>query len=407
MEYTPLLKLYYKDPALYEEISAERTHHPDAVHLNFNIHDSQAFFIQNSETYRLLLQIHKTDKKIESLCHRLPGIALNHFASRCLVDEIVLSNDIEGVNSTRREISEVLEQLSISRHKRRFAGLVQRYLMLQKNDERKLDTCQDIRDIYDELVLKEVIEEDAQDAPDGKYFRKGPVSVSNATQKEIHRGLFPESKIITTMESALSFLNDENIDSLIRISIFHYLVGYIHPFYNGNGRLSRFISSYMLSKELNYLIGYRLSYTIKDNLKKYYDSFKLCNDPKNNGDLTPFLIIFLEILQTSMEQLELALSRRSTEYQRFQEFLTLHPLSANTRYQDIFSFLLQAGLFSGHGVSTRELQELLSLTYTPLYNRLEEIRKRNLLLEEKIGKEKFYKLNLSEFERQCLEENNQ
>ena len=99
----------------------------------------------------------------------------------------------------------------------------------------------------------------------------------SATQKEIHKGLYPESKIMDAMEKSLVILEDKNLDPLIKIAIFHYLFGYIHPFYDRNGRTSRFISSYLLTKVLNNLIGYRISFTIIEHIKEYYDAFKICN----------------------------------------------------------------------------------------------------------------------------------
>ena len=404
MPYELLEKISYRQTKQYEAIYQERFHDDETIHLDFDINGSPAFIVQNASVYRLLLQIQKIDKRVELLCTDLPGAALHQFAQKCLVDEIVLTNDIEGVNSTRREISEVLEQIDDKSGKRRFYGLVRKYLMLQEKEERKLKTCQDVRDIYNDLVLKEVIAENPKDAPDGVIFRKESVSVSNAAQKEIHRGLCPESKIIEAMDQALSFLNGDSCDPLVRISAFHYLVGYIHPFYNGNGRLSRFISSYLLSDELNFLIGYRLSYTIKANIKQYYDGFKICNHPRNRGDLTPFVLSFLDIIQKAMEQLEGALTRRKNDYRKYMGMIPSHPFGRKQRDADLLGYLIQASLFSGHGISTQNLEELLAITYTPLKNKLADLRKMNLLREEKIGREKFYRLNLTEFENQTTKD---
>ncbi|MFR7881399.1 MAG: Fic family protein [Christensenellales bacterium] len=83
----------------------------------------------------------------------------------------------------------------------------------------------------------------------------------------------PESKIIEYMNKALYILNNQSIDILIRVSLFHYYFGYIHPFYDGNGRINRFISSYILSKHFNEVIGFRLSMTIKENLTQYLEAF--------------------------------------------------------------------------------------------------------------------------------------
>ena len=239
-----------------------------------------------------------------------------------------------------------------------------------------------------------------KDAPDGVIFRKDSVSVSNAAQKEIHRGLYPENKIIEAMDHALAFLNGDSCDPLVRISAFHYLVGYIHPFYNGNGRLSRFISSYLLSDELNFLIGYRLSYTVKDNIKQYYDSFKVCNSVRNRGDLTPFVLSFLDIIQKAMKQLEAALLRRKADYDKYMKMISRHPFGEKEKDGDLLGYLIQASLFSGHGIATKMLEGMLGISYTPLKNRLAILRQEQLLVEEKIGREKFYRLNLTEFEKQ-------
>lgn len=135
------------------------------------------------------------------------------------------------------------------------------------------------------MFLSEIREEDPKDVPDGQIFRKDHVDVVSATQRVIHHGAYPESEIIRSMDKAIKILNAENIEPLFRIAIF--LFGYIHPFYNGNGRLNRFISSYYLAHTLEPIMGYRLSYTIKENINRCYKSFRIVNDKKTKGILRP------------------------------------------------------------------------------------------------------------------------
>lgn len=402
MPYDDLRKIYYSDPKHYEDIYHMRYNSPYAQHIDFMINDNPAFLVVTPKIHSHMLSIYKLEKKILLACESLPGVALQQFFRRCLIDEIVLTNNIEGVHSTRREIDGILVNLEKQDKNMRFKGLVQKYLMLQSNTEIPLTTCEDVRKIYDDLVLYEITEDDPKNVPDGRIFRKDSVSVQSATQTEIHKGLYPESKIIDAMKKALLYLNDESVEPLYRISVFHYLLGYIHPFYDGNGRLNRFISSYLLSKELHPALGYRLSYTIRENLRKYYDGFKTCNDPKNLGDLTQFVQMFLEIIEESTAQLFSALEKRATRLKHYRGKIKYLPNSDNLVVYDIYHFLIQAELFSDHGISTQELLDNTDLSRVTLKKRLDEISELRLLKlipYERDKRGKYYGINLEMVEQ--------
>ena len=394
MGYTLLKELYYKDSQAYNNLYKERFESQYTHHIDFKIGDSPAFFVVTPEIQSKMLVIQRADKQVFSIQKELPAKAIEQFSSRCLIDEIVLTNNIEGVHSTRREIDGILSDLGHHDTRTRFRGLVQKYLLLQRNEDISIKTCQDIRHIYDDLALKEVLQDNPDNMPDGKIFRKDPVSVQSPTQKEIHRGVYPEEKIIETMEQALAYLNNESEELLYRTAVFHYLLGYIHPFYDGNGRLNRFISSYMLTKELEPVLSYRLSYTIKENIEKYYAAFKICNHPLNKGDLTPFVTIFLDIIKKSVILLVEALEKRRAQMLHYLEHIQYLPEAESTVVFSLYNYLIQAQLFSEHGISTKELLSYLELSRDTLRKKLEIVEKAHLLKTERIKNEKFYGIDL-------------
>ena len=398
MKYTLLSELYYKRKSSYESTYQDRFSSQHTVHLNFKVKNYPAFFVCTPEIYTILTDILRTNQAVVNLCHVLPGAATHQFARRCLIDEIVLTNSIEGVISTRKEIGDILDDLEAKSKSTRFYGLVQKYAMLMTKETLSLKSCQDIRDIYDELVLEEVIAEEPQNAPDGKYFRKDSVSVYNAAQKEIHRGLYPETAIIDAMEKALSFLNEDSCDVLFRIAIFHYLLGYIHPFYDGNGRLSRFICSYLLSQELEAVTGYRLAFTIKESLKEYFGAFLICNNPLNRGDLTPFLKMFLSIIQKSVEKLKESLQEGFIRLNRCRNQISLAMTQGDQKLEMLYDLFIQAALFSEFGVSTETVLRYANMTRATLARKLEQIPK-SLLIKEKHGRVNYYSLNIDELEQ--------
>ena len=126
--YESLLKLFYKDKELYEQEFNSRINSTTAVFIDFYVNNNQAFFIEDSELLKKVINIEKIDKSIHNLVQLLPKLSTNQFKKRCLIDEIVLSNKIEGVHSTRREIDNVLNDID-SNSSKRFKGLVNKYVL--------------------------------------------------------------------------------------------------------------------------------------------------------------------------------------------------------------------------------------------------------------------------------------
>lgn len=405
MAYRELKKFYYESNERYAQEYMSRFNSEDAVKINFQIGEYQAFFVQTVDVMRLAFEIAKLDKTIEKLYRELPGVAIQQYSKKCLIDEIVITNKIEGVHSSRKEIGEaldVLETQSQSRGRRqRFLSLVNKYLKLIQKEKIVLSDCEDVRKIYDEIFLEEVVREDPENKPDGKLFRKDIVTVHSETDKVIHTGLMPEEKIIDSMTAALNFLNDDTIEPLFKICLFHYLIEYIHPFYDGNGRLGRFILSYGISNTLTPLIAFRLSETIKENIKEYYKAFATCNDQRNLGDLTPFLLMQLNVILTAMKELEKSLMEKVITWNKYEA--VIEKRCSNIELLRMYSFLIQAALFSEKGISMAELQQNMNCSQYIIKNLMKQIPEDMMIVQMK-HKYKFYSINLEKLNAIMLEE---
>lgn len=365
----------------------------DTIHLSVNIGENAAFICQTPDIYKQIISIERLDKAVDAVTNTLPQLAISQFASKCLIDEILLTNNIEGVHSTRKEIGEILQDLSTHDRRNRFVGLVAKYAALEDDHTMSFMTCQDIRKVYDDIFYEEIKATDSENLPDGELFRRSGVEVQSATQKVIHKGLSPESKIIDTMNQSLKVLNDDSIDIFIRIAVFHYLFGYIHPFYDGNGRTSRFISSYLLSRHLNPLIGFRLSYTVKENISKYYKAFDVCNDPHNKAELTPFVEMFLNIVEISLQQLLETLEEKKYKWEYYRQHIGHLPNAEKTDISYMYELLIQAALFSNIGISREELLSQLKLSENTVRSRLRLIPD-TLFIENRQKGRKNYLLDL-------------
>lgn len=382
----------------YKEEYDKRYNNDDTIHLPVSIGDNPAFICQTPEIYKQIISIERSDKGIEDLIKALPELAISQFTSKCLIDEILLTNNIEGVHSTRKEIGEILQNLSFRDKRNRFVGLVAKYAALEDTQQLSFKSCQYIRNVYDDIFYEEIKATDPENLPDGEMFRRSGVEVQSATQKVIHKGVSPESKIIEIMQQSLDVLNDDSIDIFIRIAVFHYLFGYIHPFYDGNGRTSRFISSYLLSRQLNPLIGFRLSYTVKENISKYYKAFDVCNDPHNKAELTPFVEMFLSIVDASMQQLLETLEEKKHKWDYYCQRINRLPNAEKSGITHLYELLIQAALFSNIGISREELISQMQISENTLRSRLKLIPETMLLVNLQKGR-KYYLIDLDEADK--------
>lgn len=398
MEYELLSKIFYKKPTEYESIYDARFNSEASIKLPIKIHENVGFIFNTNEITKLLVKIYKTINKINLLRTHLPNIAINSYIIKSLKDEIALTNEIEGVRSTRKEIEDAIDSIKNDKSAR-FKGLVDKYFKLISNEIIPLNNCEDIRTIYDALVLPEI---EKENPPDGILFRKEPVQVVSATQKEKHRGIMPESKIIESLDLCLDFLKNDDIDSLIKISAFHYLFGYIHPFYDGNGRTSRFISSYLIKNELDILLALKLSYTVKNNINKYYKAFDVCNDRKNKGDITFFVVTFLELLSQASDDLYTKIADLNDQLNYYYNIINtlVNEKVLNDKQAKCIFILCQNRLFDDTYMNMNTLTELLEKSDTTTRKILKSLESKNLLVKSRNKNQYLYSANLDSLSSQ-------
>ncbi len=393
MKYITLKKYEYIHHGESNDEYLRRYNAYDSIKIGVDIGSNQAFFVETKEIRDKVLQIYKLDKTISKLCNKLPVEAIANYMLSSLINEIQITNSIEGVYSTKKEI------LAAYNHKSdRFNGIVGKYSLLVSDEDIALKTCQDIRSLYDELVLPEVIEESKENEPDGSIFRKGHTYVRNNKIEPVHEGLFPEEKIIDSMTKALDFLNNEDIDILYRVAVFHYLLGYIHPFYDGNGRLNRFISSYMLTRELEPLVGYNLSNSIKENQSTYNKAFNECNDDMNRGELTLFVEMFMDILVESISNIIIALDTRRYSWERYKENIKSLPYAKEKYFVALYKSLILNELFAPADIGISELRNSTHISEPTMRKLLGKLNETGLLKSDTSERRYKYGISLDKIE---------
>lgn len=401
MVYPTLKKLYYEDEALWKKEYAKRFNVPFAEHFDFQIRqynytqEFPAFLNYTREIMILVDNIHTLNLDLLHNANFLPRIAIQQYLQACMVEEIQASNEIEGVRSSRKEIRAAFDYVQ-SNHTAagvRFQSVVSKYQNLLSSAHMDFAVSADIRKFYDEFIYDEVNLENPANLPDGKIFRAGQVEITGGTQKILHIGAFPEDKLIQAMDKALVLLNDSQLVPVVRIAIFHYLFGYLHPFYDGNGRTVRFITSYFLAKELSPLIALNMSLIIKHDKNTYYRMFQETNAYVNCGDLGLFVTEFLRIIETAAGDTVNYLKKQAQLYNTYLAKISQLP-QQDKLILSLYDVLLQATLFSANGITMQELAKVLNKSRNTISSRLEKIPLEHLAID-KDSRQHHFKLNIS------------
>lgn len=332
MKYKPLKSIFHEyDESIMINEYHNRLNSPSTFVLDIEINPIVDGNMYKKEEFPLFFTITKElSLKQEKLLSnsRIIDDALNSthplvkkkYFNELLIDELQSTNEIENVVSTKKEIAEVLN--SDDKKFTKFKGLVDQYKLLEAddNDSVKIDKISDIRFIYDNLVSEEVHESDSLD---GEVFRKSFVGVQNLSDgKYVHVGVQPESKIVEQLTRMISFIKYYEAPSSFKILASHFIFEYIHPFYDGNGRVGRFIIAKLLTDYYDNYTALTFSYVINRNKEKYYKAFSSSSNKYNRGDLTGFISTMLDLLLEGQEKLlSEILPKVKMERRLFEEFL--------------------------------------------------------------------------------------
>lgn len=398
-KYQGMRKLYFtvgsSNPELMNQWAMEFRRSPSSITPNFSVRSEQAFILYCDELMQKITKIYEVNAAVEAVSHHLPEAVRSRFLKQTLIEEILQSNEAEGVRSTRREIRDSMNSVASGHKGKRFDGMIRKYQMLPDHPQISLKSCHDVRKLYDEFILDEVLKEDPKDAPNGLYFRSGIVGVRNQHGKIIHEGIYPEKAINEAMESSLAFLNDEDYNPLIRLATFHFMFAYIHPFYNGNGRTSRFISSAkLLECGINRLAALRLSYVIKNRYNEYCHMFNDAEDRRNYGDLTLFVVSFLDFVLESCNQVLVFLQEKSASLAHYSRVVSDMGVSDDSK--QILQALVQIYLCEDESIAASELSKESGISDYRIKKVMDEFTPYCVI--ERKGRSAYYQIDLEKLD---------
>ncbi len=312
----------------------------------FDAHEIFAMCVTDLVTH--MNDIAHNERAVEKAWNELPRFAQREYLMQLIAKEVQNTNIIEGVHSTRKELSKALDAASEQNKHTRFSEFTKLFLELADSNEYDTSipqTLQDIRKIYDSIMQGEL---EASNIPDGEIFRSGKVSIRDGANNVVHDGDATEAEIQDHLSQMLSLMNSSDVPTLIKACMCHYAFESVHPFYDGNGRTGRFLLALQLHGQLSMPTILSLSSIIYAEKSGYYAAFSKAQELFNCNDLTMFCCTMLQYIKKAQNEVFNNISVQSKQIgyclYKISEFSKKTAISKVQR--EVMTILLQNKLFS-------------------------------------------------------------
>ena len=308
------------------------------------------------------------EKAVEKAWNELPRFAQREYLMQLIAKEVQNTNIIEGVHSTRKELSKALDAASEQNKHTRFSEFTKLFLELADSKEKSVaesvadlnvksvadskksstsipQTLQDIRKIYDSIMQGEL---ESGDIPDGDIFRKKKVSIRDGANNVVHDGDATEVEIQNHLTQMLSLMNSNEVPTLIKACMCHYAFESVHPFYDGNGRTGRFLLALQLHEQLSMPTILSLSSIIYAEKSGYYAAFSKAQELFNCNDLTMFCCTMLEYIEKAQIEVfdNISVQLKQIIYCMDKLFEFSKKTAISKVQREVLTILLQNKLFS-------------------------------------------------------------
>ena len=160
-----------------------------------------------------------------------------YYSVSSLMEESIASSQMEGAMTTTRDAKAMLRNniRPRDRSERMILNNYRAMMFVKEWTDRQL-TPRFIREIHS-IVTDGTLD----DGYRGRFRDNDDVVVQDSLSGEVFHQPIPEEQIDPAIRELCDFINDGDdlLHPLIKGSILHYAIGFIHPFEDGNGRVAR------------------------------------------------------------------------------------------------------------------------------------------------------------------------
>lgn len=363
---------------------------------HLEIADRQFCFYQTNQIQR---DLHEFDLKLIGGLYENPVTLAEslEYLGNSLNEEAIASSQIEGAATTTKVAWQMLKTGRLPRNEseQMIFNNLRAIQYIEGVSDHELDFGLIIE--LHNIMTRNTKAEDSSGA-----YRKGPVYVTDHVDGEIAHIPPDAGDIESLMMAVCKFANQDDpfIHPIVKASIIHFLIAWIHPFTDGNGRTARSLYYWYLFKKGYTLIrNISISRVILESRIQYDRAF--LKTEADDLDLNYFIVYSMKSLKIAFENLIRYRDRKKGQRELRESIATvLREKGLNKRQADLIGYLYLKHPLMVNITSYAEQHGIVRQTAKA---DLEELRQSGYLVSEKSGRNLMYKLASKEAIKRMLD----
>ncbi len=234
--------------------------------------------------------------------------SLKQLKNIATVRSVGASTRIEGSKMSDEEVKVLLDKIDITKIEDRDAQEVVGYFevldLISENHEEIEISESNLKNLHN-ILLKHSEKDQWHKGNYKQHSNAVEATLPDGTKQIIFQTTNAGYETEDAMRALISWYNNDNeTHPLVKSAIFSYEFVSIHPFQDGNGRLSRLLATLLLLKNgYNWIQYVSLEHEIESNKSEYYLVLRKCQAERPNENVSQWINFFFDALQNIQEQL--------------------------------------------------------------------------------------------------------
>lgn len=278
------------------------------------------------------------------------------FIISSIMEEAISSSQMEGANTTRKKAKEMIQKELKPKNKSEQMIMnnfvTMKHIVQNKTEDLTPEKLLYIHNLISNNTLENKYEE-------GVFRENDEIFVVNYSNSEVVHTPPKHQEIENLINELCEFFNNEQktfIHPIIKGIIIHFMIGWIHPFTDGNGRTARTLFYWYMLKNGYWLTEYlTISTIIKDTKNQYEKAFLYTENDQN--DVTYFITYHLKTMEKAFIGLKDYIGRKQKEVIQAAKFIKIP--NVNQRQAQILKTVNED---SDRVLSSKEIENRFSIS---------------------------------------------